>query len=59
MITIAYIPPVVTLADRIATESKYYGLIIGIDQYTDESIPDLDNPVRDAERIYQALLTTL
>ena len=56
-ILITYNPPVLSLADRIAAESRYYGLIIGIDQYIDETIPDLDNPVRDAERIYDALVS--
>ena len=31
--------PVLSLADRIAAESRYYGLIIGIDQYADETHP--------------------
>jgi hypothetical protein len=48
-ITIVYSPPEVTLADRITDHSKYYGLIIGIDHYADESIPD-------AEKIYQAIV---
>ena len=56
-VTIVYSPPVVTLADRIESESRYHGLIIGIDQYEDEDIPDLDNPVADAEKVYQALVT--
>ena len=57
LITIAYTPPVVTLADRVREQSRYYGLIIGIDNYTDESIPDLGNPIKDAEKIYNALVT--
>ena len=54
-ITIEYTPPVVTLADRINEESKYYGLIIGINDYLDDNIPDLDNPIDDAESIYKTL----
>lgn len=54
-ITIEYLPPVVTLADRINAESKYYGLIIGIENYKDSEIPDLDNPIRDAQRVYNTL----
>jgi hypothetical protein len=57
MITIEYTPPVVTLADRIREDSRYYGLIIGIDNYTDKSIPNLDYPIKDAEKIYNALVT--
>ena len=54
-ITIEYLPPVVTLADRINTESIYHGLIIGIDNYRDSEIPDLDNPIRDAQKVYNTL----
>jgi hypothetical protein len=54
-LTIQYIPPVVTLADKISRKSNYYGLLIGIDRYEDEDIPDLDNPIRDAQQFYNAL----
>jgi len=47
--------PVVTLEDRITKEAKYYGLIIGIDNYLDDKLPDLDNPIHDAEKIYRTL----
>jgi len=50
-----YTPPVVTLAEKIASEATYYGLIIGIDDYLDEGITDLDNPVKDARKLYQTL----
>ncbi len=55
-ITIEYTPPVVTLADRIAEESTYYGLIIGIGRYNDPNLPDLENPVKDAEKLYNTLI---
>jgi hypothetical protein len=51
-----YIPPVVTLADKISQTATYYGLIIGIDEYRDRDIPDLDNTIEDAEKLYQTLL---
>jgi hypothetical protein len=54
-IIVQYTPPVVTLADRINGESKYYGLLIGIDNYGDPDIPDLSNPVRDAEKLRRTL----
>ncbi len=50
-----YSPPVVSLADRIESGAKYYGLIIGIDNYQDNAISDLENPVKDAEKLYQVL----
>ncbi len=52
-----YIPPVITLADKIKKNSQYYGLIIGINTYKDPGIPDLDNPIRDAESVYKSLTT--
>lgn len=48
-------PAVITLADRISSHSMYYGLFIGVNQYSDPGIPDLDNPIKDAERLYQIL----
>lgn len=35
---------------------KYYALIIGINDYADEDIVDLDYPIADAESFYQILL---
>ncbi|MFH0756238.1 MAG: caspase family protein [Bacteroidota bacterium] len=52
-----YAPPVLTLADKIKKNSKYFGLIIGIDTYKDPGIPDLDNPIRDAQSIFHSLTT--
>jgi hypothetical protein len=57
VITIEYNPPIVTLADRISANSTYYGLIIGIDEYRDPNLPDLDNPISDAEKLYSILLS--
>jgi len=56
VITIEYTPPVVTLADRINQESTYYGLLIGIDDYNDKDLDDLDNPIRDTENLYKTLM---
>lgn len=56
-ITIEYVPPVVTLADKIAVSSTYYGLIIGIEEYQDPNLPDLDNPISDAEMLYNTLVS--
>ncbi len=55
MLNIQYVPPVVTLASRIQKEATYYGLVIGIDKYEDPELPDLSNPVKDTEKIYEAL----
>jgi len=55
-ILIAYVPPVLSLSEKISSRATYYGLIIGIDTYRDMEIPDLDNPVKDAEKFYKTLL---
>ena len=38
------------------SKSRYYALLIGVDDYLDPNITDLDNPVRDAENLYNVLL---
>ncbi|MDA3822721.1 MAG: caspase family protein, partial [Bacteroidales bacterium] len=38
-------------------ESKYYGLIIGIDDYLDENINDLENPIEDGELLKNVLIS--
>ncbi len=38
------------------TRGKYYALIIGIDDYMDERITDLDYPIQDADSIYETLV---
>ncbi len=54
-VTIEYIPPIVTLADKIREGSRYYALIIGIDEYDDPTLSDLDNPINDAVNLYNSL----
>lgn len=54
---IIYNPPIISLADRINKESRYFGLLIAIEKYRDPDIPDLDNPIRDAERLSRTLTT--
>jgi hypothetical protein len=36
---------------------KYYALILGANDYVDESVPDLDAPISDAAKLTQALVT--
>ncbi|MEZ5071037.1 MAG: caspase family protein [Bacteroidales bacterium] len=52
---INFVPPRPSLAQRITTSSRYYGLIIGVGRYRDPDLPDLDNPVPDAQKLYQVL----
>lgn len=42
--------PVIT-----ANSGRYFALIIGVQDYKDEGIPDLDKPVIDAESVYNTL----
>jgi WD40 repeat protein len=35
---------------------RYYALIIGIDDYADDEIPDLDYPIQDADSLYETLV---
>jgi hypothetical protein len=56
-IIIEYTLPVVTLADKVAKEGKYYGLIIGISNYEDPLIANLENPIKDAQKLYDVLIS--
>ena len=50
-----YIPPVLTFEEKVKKESTYYGLLIGVEQYEDDDLNDLDNPIRDARMLYEVL----
>jgi hypothetical protein len=39
-------------------KAKYYALLIGISNYDDPAINDLDNPVKDARKLYEILRTS-
>ncbi|MCK4346429.1 MAG: caspase family protein [Bacteroidales bacterium] len=54
---IEYSPPKLTLADKINKESKYYGLFIGVNNYEDAAFPPLDNPIQDAQKLFDVLTT--
>ncbi len=56
-IVIEYSPPKVTFAEKVNKESKYYGLIIGVNNYEDIRITSLDNPIQDAQKLYDVLTT--
>jgi hypothetical protein len=38
-------------------KSRYFALLIGISEYQNDEIADLDNPVKDAQSLYDVLLT--
>ena len=55
--TIEYITPRMEFARQAIKESKYHALIIGVNEYSDRHFSTLDRPVKDANRIYQVLIT--
>ncbi|NRF37968.1 caspase family protein [Pedobacter foliorum] len=51
------VPIVPVNVKTISSTGKYYALIIGIQDYNDESIPDLDQPIADAKSLHNILTT--
>ena len=41
---------------KVLEDREYYAIIIGVDDYNDEDIPDLDNPISDAKRLKSSLV---
>ncbi len=54
-ITANYTPIAPSLANEILNSSKYDALIIGIEEYLDKQIPNLENPIKDAKLISEVL----
>ncbi|UCH14010.1 MAG: caspase family protein [Bacteroidales bacterium] len=42
---------------RLNIAGEYYALLIGVDEYEDPVLMDLDNPVRDAQNLYNVLVS--
>ncbi|MGE0077484.1 MAG: caspase family protein [Bacteroidales bacterium] len=42
--------------DQQKSPPKFYALIMGANDYTDGNIPDLDNPISDATKLYKVLV---
>lgn len=49
--------PAVEKPDVNTPKGLYYALIIGINEYQDNDISDLDNPLKDAENLYDILVS--
>ncbi|UCH15011.1 MAG: caspase family protein [Bacteroidales bacterium] len=56
-IDVDYTPKSDIATSKLDVEGKYYALLIGIDNYEDPNLTDLDNPVRDAEGLYNVLIS--
>jgi hypothetical protein len=41
--------------DALNLQGKYYALIMGVNEYDDQYITDLDQPMKDAEKVYTVL----
>jgi WD40 repeat protein len=41
----------------VPVEQKYYALLIGINDYQSEDLKDLDNPIKDAQSLYDVLVS--
>jgi len=48
--------PTNTTNNEVVKTGKYYALIIGVQDYRDPSINDLDQPVSDAKKLYDVLI---
>ena len=49
------LPIIITDGKKILIEGEYYGLIIGINEYQDPLINDLDEPIKDAQKLVDIL----
>lgn len=54
---ITKVNPTPTTAGSAIATGKYYAVIIAVQDYLDNSINDLDNPIQDAEKLSRTLLT--
>lgn len=55
-INIIYSPEAITFR-TLNGKGNYYALLIGINEYTDPAISNLDNPINDASRLREILIT--
>src|SRR4030042_2203970 len=43
--------------EEVEIKGEYYGLLIGVDHYSDPKFTNLDNPISDAQRLYNILIS--
>ena len=55
--TISYVSASNTVSGELNLAGSYYALLIGINEYQDPQLPNLDQPVHDAESIYNVLVS--
>ena len=54
---IEYVPESSLFTAHVEIKGKYYALIIGINEYEDPSLTNLDYPVNDAKKLYNILVS--
>jgi len=55
--TISYVSESNTVSGELNIAGSYYALLIGINEYQDPQLPNLDRPVNDAESLYTVLVS--
>ena len=56
-ILVDYLPKSDLIISQLQVEGQYYALLIGIDNYEDPNLMDLDNPSRDAKSLHDVLIS--
>jgi hypothetical protein len=56
-LAISYIAKSQLITTQLEIKGKYYALLVGVGEYMDASLMNLDNPVRDAENLYKVLVS--
>jgi len=55
--TVSYISESSITSGELKISGSYYALLIGINDYQDPQLPNLDHPVKDAESLYDVLVS--
>jgi len=45
------------ITSQLNIAGEYYALLVGIDEYEDPNLMDLDNPIKDAQKLYNVLIS--
>lgn len=56
-LVVEYIPESSVSAYRLTVSGKYYALLIGINEYRDPELPNLDHPISDATNLHNVLVS--
>jgi hypothetical protein len=54
---LTYSPESSAITSALNITGKYYALLIGVNDYNDPNLPNLDYPIADAENLYNILIT--